>query len=359
MLLYLDMDQNKIGSRLLLVLLLFYINCNGDSPILSPFSNGKHNIIIGAELTSANDCISCHKTIHKNWKSSQHAHAYTNVLFQHGLEREPRVWCLNCHAPLHTISQELVDLPHKIDIGELAKEGVNCAVCHVRNGKIYGKKENLNLIEHKVYKDSKLMSKELCTSCHNFNFPRTHAPLTTYNENAMQATGDEFTFSFMHIQGKSCQSCHLAKSHILGGASNRDFLKENLKFEIVSSIVNSKHFVKFKISFDKIGHNFPTGDLFRALTLETYDKSLNKLDDYVIHKKLRVIDAYTIDDTRLILKPFTKSLEREVILQSDLKAETCKIVYHYQNPIENQLKGKIPDKEYLFEIYNGKCDYLE
>ncbi len=350
------MALKENGIRLLVSFFLV-CHCYGDSAILSPLSNGKYELKVGKELLSSKDCVNCHKKIHNNWESSQHARSYTNILFQHGLGREPRVWCLNCHAPLHNVDQNLIDLSPNTYVDDLAKEGVNCAVCHVREGKIYGKRENTYLKEHKVFEDKKLMSKELCTNCHNFNFPKTHSPVTSYNDNPMQSTGAEFNFSYIHLSGRSCQSCHLAKDHVLGGSNNREFLKSNLKFKISEVNTSKNYSIKFRVSFDKIGHNFPTGDLFRALSLQTFDAKKKLIGEYVFHKKVRVIDAFVQQDTTIKLKPFAKSLEQEVILESEVKPEICKISYHYQKPIEDQLRGKLLEKEFIFELYNGACRY--
>lgn len=341
--------------RKFLFSICYLLHCSGTSPILEPLSNGTSNIQVGGSLTSAKDCASCHESIYSSWRNSQHASSYSNILFQNGLAREQHVWCLNCHAPLHKIPQEEVHIGKNHKLDPISKEGVNCAVCHVRDGKIYGIRSILDGKDHNVYEDKKIASKQLCNSCHNFNFPRTHSPITSYNENPMQATGSEFDLSLRDIKGETCQNCHLPKSHVLGGVNDRKFFAKNFDFSINSIMNGEKHEITFALEFKKIGHHFPTGDLFRAMTLELIDSSGKTLAIHTIHKKVRVIDAFVVEDTRLKLKPFEKGIKEKITLASQKKPEVCKIIFHYQNPIEKEIEGKIPDELYRWEIYKGIC----
>src|SRR5437879_12814067 len=56
----------------------------------------------GLKSIRAEDCGSCHVEIYKEWKSSTHAHALSDLQFQAEMTKSPKTsWlCLNCHTPL-------------------------------------------------------------------------------------------------------------------------------------------------------------------------------------------------------------------------------------------------------------------
>ena len=88
---------------------------------------------------------------YEEWKTSIHAHAYRDPFFQAYWKKDGYVWvCLNCHTPLENQQPTLIkEIPNnrveqavevenpRYDMAYQA-EGVTCAACHVRDGKILG-----------------------------------------------------------------------------------------------------------------------------------------------------------------------------------------------------------------------------
>lgn len=86
--------------------------------------------------------------------------------------------CLNCHIPLANQRQFVVRGLHDGDIrrpvldanprydGELAHEGITCAVCHVRDGTVIGLRGDTQA-PHPVRVPPDMLSFEVCLTCHN------------------------------------------------------------------------------------------------------------------------------------------------------------------------------------------------
>lgn len=337
-------------------IIFFFWSCSKNQPVLEALSNGTSSLDVGTKYASQAACQNCHQKIHSNWKESSHGNSYSNLRFQAALQKEPRVWCLNCHAPLHNLKQELVDLPKKYVVPKIAQEGVNCAVCHVRNDKIYGKKENLHLKEHAVFRDESLSETGICNQCHQFSFPKTHDPTTIYSSVEMQSTGSEFASSHSFFIGKGCQSCHVANLHRLGGATDKKFLRESVKISSSVSKLDSAYQLKIQIEIPKIGHAFPTGDLFRAVSLRAFGESGKQLVEHLIRKNVRVIDGFTISDTRIYPSFWKKNAIGNYNFRLKEKPKVCEIIYHYQFPIEEELQQKISEEELKTVLYSGPCN---
>ena len=105
----------------------------------------------GLTSLKAESCGECHREIYEEWKTSIHAHAYEDPFFQAYWKKDKNVWvCLNCHTPLEnqqpTLIKEIprgrvekaIQEPNPQYDPEYQKESVTCAVCHVRDGVIYG-----------------------------------------------------------------------------------------------------------------------------------------------------------------------------------------------------------------------------
>ena len=61
--------------------------------------NGLSPIHPGKRIDSAS-CERCHAAITHEWKSSQHATAATDAIFESSWKNWPKAWCVNCHMPL-------------------------------------------------------------------------------------------------------------------------------------------------------------------------------------------------------------------------------------------------------------------
>jgi hypothetical protein len=310
------------------------------------------------ETSSFQDCSGCHKKDTHYWLESVHSRSATNEIFRLAFKEEPRQWCLGCHAPLYDpdlFIQEERDVMKLLS--PLAKEGVNCAVCHVREGKIMGLKNNENSY-HEGLNFSNYKFQDFCVGCHEFNFPKNYTREIEYSHEPMQSTYKEFQKTYWYDNKFSCNYCHgKGNAHNLGGASDRKFLKRNVKVSVKMEKVNgsNNYLVKFQIRIPKIGHAFPTGDLFRSVSLEIYSKT-KLIKEYTIHKYVRVLDRKTVVDNRLFPNDKKrKGIDSEIQFVTQEKPELCKIVYHYQGRIEANLKKEIAQENLVADIYSGPC----
>lgn len=105
----------------------------------------------GLASLRAKECGRCHAAIYREWSGSMHARAWTDPYFQVDFRFDgSQQVCLNCHIPLEDQQPDLVLgfrdrdkldpllSPNPGYDAALRDEGVTCAVCHVRNGRIVG-----------------------------------------------------------------------------------------------------------------------------------------------------------------------------------------------------------------------------
>lgn len=189
-----------------------------------------------ADGLSAARCQECHEAEHAAWSASRHAHATTNANFAAAVVHSPLAgWCRDCHAPLR-------------DRG-LDDEGVNCAVCHVRDGTVLGTApfDPAGIAAHRL-RDTPALQDQLCAGCHEFTGPGGGDALqSTWTE--WQASGSE----------QSCASCHL-DGHRFRGAHDLQLLQDAVQIEPIAQGV------RLQVA-PELGHRLPTGDPFRRLEL--------------------------------------------------------------------------------------------
>jgi hypothetical protein len=178
---------------------------------------------------SAETCGSCHEAIYKEWKVSTHRRAWTDPQFQAELhksrgrnkdgsakKRDDVGWmCVNCHTPLMNQMERLtvgledgnIGKPKYVDNPNfeegLKDEGITCAGCHVRDGKVYGPWGDTNA-PHPTAKKEKLESEKACTQCH-----QAEAKWPSRNLACFFTTGEEWKRSKYGQRDQTCQSCHM------------------------------------------------------------------------------------------------------------------------------------------------------
>ena len=103
----------------------------------------------GLANITAQGCNACHGAVHDGWASSAHAQAGQNPVFQEALQRAGQsTACVQCHRPLTAQHPKLAAGYIEGDLSRpnleanpafdatLMAEGVGCAACHVRDGKV-------------------------------------------------------------------------------------------------------------------------------------------------------------------------------------------------------------------------------
>ena len=224
---------------------------------------------------SARGCAACHAEVYADWSTTRHRLAWDNAVFQDGFAREPLPRCIHCHAPLAAQRAAVGSLPRRkppgitvapaadlhapppIEAG-LLHEGISCAVCHIRDGAILVAKAVQPKDQtpmHDVRVTPSLRDPVFCANCHQFGFSGSSLQMqTTYDEwQRYQAGGGEGT----------CQSCHMPGGrHLFRGAWDVPLLRRSLGWRFTPSTHTLSLWSK------EVGHHYPTGDLFRHLTVE-------------------------------------------------------------------------------------------
>jgi hypothetical protein len=242
------------------------------------FSAGERPLALRAPdggSLSARGCGSCHAEVYADWQTTRHRAAWDNAVFLDGLRREPLARCVHCHAPLVEQKREVGPLRGRpfspSSSSSLVHEGVTCAVCHVRDGRVLTTRPvrpDAATPMHDVVIEPALKDPAFCASCHQFGFSGSDV--------LMQGTWSEWrAFADAGGQG-TCQGCHMPGGrHLFRGAWDRDLLRDSL----VVDVDRGADGLALVLRSRGVGHHFPTGDLFRHLTVEVSDVDRAGFDD--------------------------------------------------------------------------------
>lgn len=171
-------------------------------------------------------CAGCHAAQADEWRGSMHHASFTSADFQRSYHEEPRDYCVSCHAPLDDKTA-----------------GIGCTACHATDAKHASKTAERTHATTKA-----------CKSCHDFDIPGARTVL--------QATEREHRESA--FAERSCESCHMKTGHRFDVTRNRDFLAKAIRVE--DARIDASQLV-VRVASHGVGHRFPTGDLFRRLTV--------------------------------------------------------------------------------------------
>lgn len=211
---------------------------------------------------SAATCGKCHTEIHKEWKGSMHADAWTDELYQAKIKkkRRPRS-CYPCHIPERVIAR----IPRRAKTRKkLLHEGITCVSCHEHDGKMlgpYGSKTDAHETEKSPHFTEK-GSNALCLTCHATKI------------DVVLPVGRDFEEAGLADQGKSCVGCHMApverhmavsmltgkptgekrkgRSHHILGPNDKEFLREGFGLKLAKT----DNGAALKIE-NKAGHGVP------------------------------------------------------------------------------------------------------
>ena len=221
-------------------------------------------------------CEGCHEDIAHEWRSSMHAQADTDPIYRRALAIEPLPFCRGCHAPE---ADARTDAPPS-----LSALGVGCVTCHLTgtdpNGETLATHGHGGSAPHAVRREAAFATPAACASCHEFDFP-THAE--GQPPERMQSTSSEHAAS--DFRGASCASCHMPgvesrsggshRSHAFG--ASRDLTMLRAAVNVTAQRAGASR-VTFALAPGRVGHAFPTGDLFRRVlvSVEVVD------DDWIV-----------------------------------------------------------------------------
>jgi hypothetical protein len=331
----------------------------------------------GIASLSAKDCGRCHRETYREWAGSMHAQAWTEPYFQVDFKYDGSLQiCLNCHTPLVNQQQNLVLgfrdrekfdpilAPNQEYDAALRDEGVTCAVCHIRNGRIVGPFPT-DKAPHPVEHDPE-MSQGIkpCLRCHVVSGKRWD---TFY---AIPPCG---TVAEIDAGGRTidCVSCHMpsvvrpaaegmparkGRQHLFHGGHEPGRVKESLR---VDHRLEDDGLV---VTLTNVGaaHYLPTGTPDRHLTLEV--KLLGRGGE-VVKEKVHTMKRYILwrpfivdlRDTRL---PYSQPREFRVpLIRSGPGAPAAidvTVRYHLLDEARRKKIGYNNDEPIAYPIYHER-----
>ena len=216
------------------------------------------------ELLDARGCATCHAAIVDEWSQSRHALAWTNGIFQREYSARPQAWCVNCHAPLTTQQANIT--------GTHAAQGVDCATCHVRSGKLVSAKRGATS-PHGTIADPSFGTPAFCADCHQFTFPvldETTGAATAMTRHPMQTTVAAFQAGPFAKERDGCMTCHGSKTnHAFAGAHDRGMREAAVD---VTWCARGEQ-IDVGVRNANAGHSVPTGDIHRHMYLRVWRAS--------------------------------------------------------------------------------------
>ncbi|HWB76616.1 MAG TPA: multiheme c-type cytochrome [Nannocystaceae bacterium] len=237
-------------------------------------------------------CATCHEDVANEWRTSMHARAWTDPVFRAEYDARPAESCRGCHAPASSAPAR--------------STGIDCASCHVQGGEVLATTiSDEGQRAHAMRLAPALRDETACAGCHQFDFTDdgVHDP----NE-ALQNTVVEHRGSTAFARGETCTSCHMRKGggHAFAGIHDPEQLARAVEVELIATRSAGTIDVDVRVRGAKIGHAFPTGDVFRSGVLRVCTSAAH-CEEIVMQRWLaRTIDpdrggfhVRTVEDTRV------------------------------------------------------------
>lgn len=251
----------------------------------------------------AQECGACHQAFYREWRTTIHSQAWTDPYFQADWTFEGKEpVCKNCHIPLdrqqaHRVigfrdrdKWEPILKPNPAFDPVLQHQGVTCAACHLRDGKILGPYGDVQA-PHPVQKLKN--TNEICVRCHVvqgnrwdtfYKFP----PCGTAAEIAAghgQRHGRSGEYVVRSVAELGCVQCHMpvvqralveggkvrqARRHLWRGGHDPAMVKQGLDVQLKEQQGASKSTRTFVLTLTNVGaaHYLPTGTPDRYLSVE-------------------------------------------------------------------------------------------
>jgi hypothetical protein len=323
---------------------------------------------------SSRECAACHQAFYDEWRSSIHSQAWSDPYFQTDWQFEDAQHsCRLCHTPLDR------QQPHKVlgyrdkdkwdpilednpdfDL-QLQHEGVTCAACHYREGKIVGVFGDTDA-PHPV---EKLRDPDqICVRCHVvegerwdtfFRFPPCGTVAEIASTRAERpgpdvittGTSGEVTADDAAVLG--CVQCHMplanrplaeggvvrvTRQHLWRGGHDPAMVKKALTVEFAEADQSRRDTRVFILTLTNTGaaHYVPTGTPDRHLTvqLRLLDERGGVLDEqFHTIKRTLMWRPFIVDlwDTRLA-RWQPRRYELEVAVDSRAAKVEAEISYH-------------------------------
>lgn len=273
----------------------------------------------------AEECGTCHQDAYQEWKTTIHARAWTDPYYQVDWVFDGRQQlCNNCHIPLDRQQEvrvlgfrdrdkwEPVLAPNPDFDPVLQQEGVTCAGCHLREGKILGPRGSPDA-PHPVEKFSD--PNALCLRCHVVQGERWDTfyrlpPCGTIAEieaGQGRLEGRSGEYSVRNPAAAGCVQCHMpavkspsgagsaasvVRRHTWRGGHDPETVRSALTASLSDSVASGGgRIAELMLTNTGAAHFLPTGTPDRHLTV-----------------RLRALDA-----GGQVLRETTDTLERTIL----------------------------------------------
>jgi hypothetical protein len=167
----------------------------------------------GLASVSAQSCNACHIQEYDAWRTSGHATTGSEAFQAHANEVGSPI-CLGCHQPLTAQRRDLVSFdggdvnrpvnaPNGAWNGVLESEGITCAACHIREGRVVAAQllDVAPAAHGQLGWTSAFAQSDGCASCHQLSWAGASEPL--YD------TWGEWERSGYKKAGVGCVNCHM------------------------------------------------------------------------------------------------------------------------------------------------------
>lgn len=322
-----------LGWRLVRPMDIFVVTKNFERPI----DTGK--LATPPEALRASACGACHREVYAEWKTSIHSQAWTDPYFRVDWKfDESQQICKNCHIPLDRQQEHKVlgfrdteklepILADNPDFDpELQHEGVTCAACHFKGGKILGVNGNLDA-PHPVEKLAD--PNEICLRCHIVQGARwdtfyRYPPCGTAAEieaGAGRWPGRSGELTVRNASELGCVQCHMplveralveggrvrqARRHLWRGGHDPAMVKQGLDIRFAEIGADAADRRAFALTLTNVGaaHYLPTGtpDRYLSVRLRVLDRDGHPLEEQQhFLKRTTLWRPFIVDlwDTRL------------------------------------------------------------
>ncbi len=348
---------------------------------------------------SAETCGSCHTEFYQEWRTTIHSKAWTDPYFQADWTFEgKRNSCRLCHTPLDRQQPQTVlgyrdaskwdpvleDNPNFDP--KLQHEGVTCAACHYREGKIVGVLGNTNA-PHPVKKLDN--PNEVCVRCHVvdgdrwdtfFRFPPcgTVAEIQS-SKGAVKRSGETVV---QDVASLGCVDCHMpaikrplveggvvrnARQHLWRGGHFPKMVRKAFTADLFEETLAEKNKRKFTFKITNTGtrHYLPTGTPDRYLSvnmrlLDSEGKVLKEQDHKLIRKMLWRPFIIDLADTRLPYgEPRQYSMEYSTSEFNNAAAIEVKVRYHLVDQSRIKRINYQSREPIDYEVFSKRIDLNE
>ena len=354
---------------------------------------------------SAKECATCHQEFYDEWQTTIHSKAWTEPYFQTDWKFDgSQHSCRLCHTPLDRQQPQkvlgyrdsdkwdpIVEDNPDFD-SKLQHEGVTCAACHYREGKIVGVIGNTKA-PHPVKKLDD--PNQICVRCHIVDGDRWDTflrfpPCGTVAE--IKSSRAKLSDNKMIISGKTgehlvsdrstlgCVECHMpllkralvkggvvreTRQHLWRGGHDPEMVKSGLTinfaefdFSIKNALNKSKRVFTLMIENTGAAHYLPTGTPDRHLTvaLRVLDKHNKVLNENInVIKRTVMWRPFIVDlkDTRL---PRWQPRSYEIELSDREKAVSVEAIvsYHLLDEKRRQRIGYENKTPIAYEVFRQK-----